>query len=135
MPLTLFRLEETDDVAVLEMGMSFPGELRRLAAIAQPDVVIELRVTPAHLLNFASVDGIALAKRELVEGLKGPDSVAILNADDPRVAAMAAVAPGRVIFYGIEKPAEFTAEDIEDRGATGSAFTLVHNGCQVGMWC
>jgi UDP-N-acetylmuramoyl-tripeptide--D-alanyl-D-alanine ligase len=128
LPLTLFRLEETDDVAVLEMGMSFPGELRRLAAIALPEVVIELKVAPAHLLNFSSVDEIALAKRELVEGLRGVGSVAILNADDPRVAAMAAVAPGRVIFYGIEKPAEFTAEEIEDRGALGSSFTLVHKG-------
>ena len=128
LPLTLFRLESTHDVAVLEMGMSFPGELRRLAAIAQPDVVIELRVAPAHLLNFSSVDEIAMAKRELVEGLKGPNSVAVLNADDPRVTAMAGAAPGRVIFYGIEKPAEFTAEGIEDRGALGSAFTLVYNG-------
>ncbi len=128
LPLTLFRLEDTHDVAVLEMGMSFPGELRRLAAIALPDVVIELLVAPAHLLNFSSVDEIALAKRELVEGLKGPNSVAVLNSDDPRVAAMAGAAPGRVIFYGIEKPAEFTAEGIEDRGALGSSFTLVHNG-------
>jgi UDP-N-acetylmuramoyl-tripeptide--D-alanyl-D-alanine ligase len=128
LPLTIFRLDETDEVAVLEMGMSYPGELRRLAAIAQPDVAIELRVTPAHLLNFSSVDEIALAKRELVEGLNGPNSVAILNADDPRVAAMAAVAPGRVIFYGIDKPAEYNAVEIEDRGALGSAFTLVNNG-------
>jgi UDP-N-acetylmuramoyl-tripeptide--D-alanyl-D-alanine ligase len=128
LPLTLFHLDETHDVAVLEMGMSSPGELRRLASIAQPDVVIELRVTPAHLLNFSSVDEIALAKRELVEGLSGPDSVAILNADDARVAAMASAAPGRIIFYGIEKPAEFNAVDIEDRGALGSAFTLVQRG-------
>jgi len=128
LPLTLFRLEETHDVAVLEMGMSFPGELRRLAAIALPDVAIELRVTPAHLMNFSSVDEIALAKRELVEGLNGPTSLAVLNADDPRVAAMAAVAPGKVIFYGIEKLAEYRAEEIEDRGALGSAFTLVHKG-------
>jgi UDP-N-acetylmuramoyl-tripeptide--D-alanyl-D-alanine ligase len=128
LPLTLFRLEETDEAAVLEMGMSFPGELRRLAAIALPDVAIELRVTPAHLLNFSSVEEIALAKRELVEGLHGVNSLAVLNADDPRVAAMAAVAPGRVIFYGVEKPAEYKAEEIEDRGALGSAFTLVHRG-------
>ena len=128
LPLTLFRLEESHDVAVLEMGMSFPGELRRLAAIARPDVAIELRVTPAHLLNFSSVEEIALAKRELVEGLNGPTSLAVLNADDPRVAAMAAVAPGKVVFYGIEKPAEYQAEEIEDRGALGSAFTLVHKG-------
>jgi UDP-N-acetylmuramoyl-tripeptide--D-alanyl-D-alanine ligase len=128
LPLTLFRLEETHDVAVLEMGMSFPGELKRLAAIALPDVAIELRVTPAHLMNFSSIEEIALAKRELVEGLNGPLSLAVLNADDQRVAAMAAVAPGKVIFYGIEKPAEYQAEEIEDRGALGSAFTLVHKG-------
>ena len=128
LPLTLFRLEETHEVAVLELGMSFPGELKRLAAIALPDVAIETRVAPAHLLNFASVDEIALAKRELIEGLRGPASVAVLNADDRRVAAMAAVAPGRVIFYGAEKPAEFMAEEIEDRGALGSSFKLVHKG-------
>jgi UDP-N-acetylmuramoyl-tripeptide--D-alanyl-D-alanine ligase len=133
LPLTLFRLEETDDVAVLEMGMSFPGELKRLSAIALPDVAIETRVSPAHLLNFSSVDEIALAKRELIEGLRGSASVAVLNADDPRVAAMAAVAPGRVIFYGVEKPAEFAAEEIEDRGALGSSFTLVHRGRRTRM--
>lgn len=133
LPLTLFRLEETHDVAVLEMGMSFPGELKRLAAIALPDVAIETRVSPAHLLNFSSVEEIALAKRELIEGLSGPASVAVLNADDPRVAAMAEVAPGRVIFYGVEKPAEFSAEEIEDRGALGSSFTLVHRGTRTRM--
>ena len=126
LPLTLFRLDDTDDVAVLEMGMSFPGELKRLAAIALPDVAIETRVSPAHLLNFTSVDDIALAKRELIEGLRDGNSVAVLNADDPRVAAMASVAPGRVIFYGVENPAEFSAEGIEDRGALGTSFTLVH---------
>jgi UDP-N-acetylmuramoyl-tripeptide--D-alanyl-D-alanine ligase len=128
LPLTLFRLEEAHDVAVLEMGMSYPGELRRLAAIARPDVAIETRVAPAHLMNFSSLEEIAMAKRELVEGLNGAGSVAVLNADDPRVAGMAAAAPGRVIFYGVEKPAEYTAEEIEDRGAQGSAFTLVHRG-------
>jgi UDP-N-acetylmuramoyl-tripeptide--D-alanyl-D-alanine ligase len=133
LPLTLFRLEESHDVAVLEMGMSFPGELKRLAAIALPDVAVETRVTPAHLLNFSSVEEIALAKRELIEGLRGANSVAVLNADDARVAAMAAVAPGRVLFYGVEKPAEFSAEEIEDRGALGSSFTLVHRGKRTRM--
>jgi UDP-N-acetylmuramoyl-tripeptide--D-alanyl-D-alanine ligase len=128
LPLTLFRLEETHDVAVLELGMSFPGELRRLAAVALPDVAIETRVAPAHLMNFSSVDEIALAKRELVEGLNGANSLAVLNADDARVAAMSAVAPGRVIFYGVDKPAEYRGEEIEDRGALGSAFTLVQGG-------
>jgi UDP-N-acetylmuramoyl-tripeptide--D-alanyl-D-alanine ligase len=127
LPLTIFRLEQEHDAAVLEMGMSFPGELKRLAAIARPDVAIETRVAPAHLMNFSSVEEIALAKRELVEGLNGRGSLAVLNADDSRVAAMASSAPGRVVYYGVEKPAEYRAEEIEDRGALGSAFTLVHD--------
>src|SRR5215470_7239652 len=122
LPLTLFRLEESHQAAVLEMGMSRRGELRRLAEIARPDVGVVTRVSPAHLEFFASVEEIALAKRELVEGLNGRDSTAVLNADDPRVAAFGAHAPGRVLTYGIEKRAFFMAEAIEDRGALGSTF-------------
>lgn len=131
LPLTLFRLNETHQAAVLEMGMSRRGELERLAAIARPDVGVVTRVSPAHLEFFASVDEIALAKRELIEGLNGKESVAVLNADDARVAAFAAYAPGRVLTYAIENAADFRAEAIEDRGALGSAFVLVANGKRV----
>src|SRR2546425_3348592 len=125
LPLTLFRLEETHQAVVLEMGMSRRGELARLAEIARPDVGLVTRVSPAHLEFFESVDEIALAKRELIEGLNGHDSTAVLNADDPRVAAFGAFAPGRVLTYGIEKSAFFTAQEIEDRGALGTAFDYV----------
>ncbi len=125
LPLTLFRLNETHQAAVLEMGMSRRGELARLAAIARPDVGVVTRVSPAHLKFFASVDEIALAKRELIEGLNGRTSTAVLNADDPRVAAFGVFAPGRVLTYGIEKQAFFMAQDIEDRGALGAAFDYV----------
>src|ERR1700756_3950538 len=125
LPLTLFRLEETHQAAVLEMGMSRRGELARLAAIAKPDVGVVTRVSPAHLEFFASVDEIALAKRELIEGLNGRESTAVLNADDPRVAAFGAFAPGRVLTYGIDQQAFFMAEEIEDRGALGTAFDYV----------
>src|SRR5438309_8873177 len=125
LPLTLFRLEETHQAAVLEMGMSRRGELSRLADIARPDVGVVTRVSPAHLEFFSSVDEIALAKRELIEGLNGKDSTAVLNADDPRVAAFGTFAPGRVLTYGIEQPAFFSAENIEDRGALGTTFDYV----------
>src|ERR1700682_5827096 len=128
LPLTLFRLEEAHQAAVLEMGMSRSGELARLAAIARPDVGVVTRVAPAHLEFFTSVDEIARAKRELIEGLNGRESVAVLNADDPYVAAFASSAPGRVVTYGIENPADFRAEAIEDRGALGSAFMLAAPG-------
>jgi UDP-N-acetylmuramoyl-tripeptide--D-alanyl-D-alanine ligase len=125
LPLTLFRLEDTDQAAVLEMGMSRRGELARLAEIAKPDVGVVTRVSAAHLEFFSSLDEIALAKRELIEGLNGRDSLAVLNADDSRVAAFAKFAPGRVLTYGIDNAADFCARDIEDRGALGSAFTLL----------
>jgi UDP-N-acetylmuramoyl-tripeptide--D-alanyl-D-alanine ligase len=71
------------------------------------------------------VDEIALAKRELIEELNGRESVAVLNADDPRVLAFGRFAPGRVLTYGIEAPAFFSASEIEDRGALGSSFDYV----------
>src|ERR1700740_1872178 len=128
LPLTLFRLEAEQDAAGLEMGMARGYELQELAAIAKPDVGVVTRVAPAHLEFFASVEEIALAKRELIEGLNGPNSVAVLNADEPLVAACASHAPGRVLTYGIENAADYRAEAIEDRGALGSTFVLVENG-------
>jgi UDP-N-acetylmuramoyl-tripeptide--D-alanyl-D-alanine ligase len=125
LPLTLFRLDEAHRAAVLEMGMSRRGELSRLAEIARPDVGVVTRVSPAHLEFFASVDEIALAKRELIEGLNGQGSTAVLNADDRRVAAFGSHAPGRVLTYGIENRAFFMAENIEDRGALGTTFDYV----------
>src|SRR5713226_493059 len=124
LPLQLLRLEDTHEVAVMEMGMSRAGELARLAKIAEPDVAVVTRVAPVHLEFFSSLDEIAAAKRELIEGLAGKEPVAVLNADDPRVAAFRRAAPGRVVTFGIEKPADFRAEAIEDRGALGSAFQL-----------
>jgi UDP-N-acetylmuramoyl-tripeptide--D-alanyl-D-alanine ligase len=128
LPLTLFKLDETHQAAVLEMGMSRRGELSRLAEIARPDVGVVTKVAPAHLEFFASVREIALAKRELIEGLNGGESVAVLNADDPLVAAFAEHAPGRVLTYGIANSSDFRAEAIEDRGALGSAFDLIRGG-------
>jgi UDP-N-acetylmuramoyl-tripeptide--D-alanyl-D-alanine ligase len=122
LPLTLFRLTDDHDAAVVELGMSHRGELARLAEIAQPDVGVVTNVAPVHLEFFSSVDEIALAKRELIEGLGGGDPVAVLNADDPRVAKFADGFRGRVLRYGLSDAAEFRAENIEDRGMDGSVF-------------
>jgi UDP-N-acetylmuramoyl-tripeptide--D-alanyl-D-alanine ligase len=125
LPLQLLRLEELDEAAVVELGMSHSGELKRLAEIARPDVGVVTRVAPVHLEFFASVDEIALAKRELIEGLSGRESVAVLNAGDPRVARFAQVAPGRVVTFGVAGRADFRAENIQDRGLNGSEFDFL----------
>jgi UDP-N-acetylmuramoyl-tripeptide--D-alanyl-D-alanine ligase len=125
LPLQLLRLEETDEAAVVELGMSHSGELKRLAEIARPDVGVVTCVAPVHLEFFASVDEIALAKRELIEGLTGGESVSVLNADDARVAGFAKVAPGRIVTYGVKEPADFRAENIQDRGLAGTEFDFI----------
>jgi UDP-N-acetylmuramoyl-tripeptide--D-alanyl-D-alanine ligase len=125
LPLQLLRLDDSDKAAVVELGMSHARELRRLAEIARPDVGVVTRVAPVHLEFFASVDEIALAKRELIEGLAGRNSVAVLNADDPRVARFASVAPGRVLTFGLSGGADFRAEHVDDHGAEGSEFDFV----------
>ena len=128
LPLTLLRLEPEDQAAVVELGMSHRGELRRLAEIAEPEVGVVTRVAPVHLEFFSSIDEIALAKRELIEGLVGQDRVAVLNADDPRVARFAEVARGRVLTFGCSPAAQFRAEKIQDHGAAGSEFEFVGPG-------
>jgi len=109
LPLTLLRLRAEHAAAVLEMGMSAAGEIRALGRIARPDVAVVTRVAPVHLEFFASVEAIAEAKSEILEGL-GPGGVAVLNGEDPRVRAMAGAHPGRVVLFGRDRRYDVSAE-------------------------
>ena len=103
-PLTVLNLAKDDsyDMAVLEMGMSTPmNEIQRLCRITPPDVAVELNVLPVHVEHLGSIENVARAKAELVEGMK-EGGTAVLNADDPRVLAMRALSKGRSITYGID---------------------------------
>lgn len=122
LPLTLLRLEDEHEAAVVEVGMSARGELARLAEIGEPEVGVVTNVAPVHLEFFASVDEIALAKRELIEGLAGKEPVAVLNADDARVAKFAEGFRGRVVTFGAK--GDFRAARVKNRGAEGWEFDL-----------
>lgn len=110
-PLTLLALEPDHEVAVVEMAMSGPGEIGRLAEIAEPETGVVTNVAPVHLEFFDSVDAIARAKRELIEHLKSP-ATAVLNRDDPRVRRFRDGFDGRVVTFGLGEGADFRALDL-----------------------
>jgi UDP-N-acetylmuramoyl-tripeptide--D-alanyl-D-alanine ligase len=123
LPMTLLRLEERHEVAVLEMSMYTEGEIARLAEIARPEVGVVLAVHATHLERAGSIEAIARAKSELPAALPR-DGLAVLNADDPRVAAMREVTDAAVRTFGLTQPADVRAEDIVSRGLDGTEFTL-----------
>ena len=101
------------DLAVLEMGMSSPThEIQRLVKITPPDVGVELMVAPVHLEYLGTIENIAAAKAELIEGLK-PEGTAILNADDELVMKMREKHRGRILTFGIDNRADVMATEID----------------------
>ncbi len=118
LPLSILRIADESRAAVLEMGMNHAGEIRRMVRIAEPNIGVVTNVSAAHLGHFESIDEIAAAKRELIEGLE-PATAAVLNADDERVIRFAEVHQGRSVSFGTVAEADFRAVDIEllDEGA------------------
>ena len=123
LPRMLFRLDGSHGWAVLEMGMSEPGEIDRLAQIAAPQVGVVLNAFPAHLESMGSVENVARAKGELLLRL-APGGCAVLNADDPLISVLPVPVGVRRIFFGRGDTAEVRAAAIRPRGTKGQEFLL-----------
>lgn len=132
LPLTIFKITEQHQVAVLEMGISDFGEMHRLASAARPDVAVITNIGLSHLKDLKSRDGILKAKTEMFEHLH-ENAAVILNGDDDKLSTIGQVQGREPVFYGIgqEKPhtavyAEKAvyAEDIEIMGLQGVHLTI-----------
>lgn len=121
--LTVLRLGPEDEAAVLEMGMSAPGEIRALTRIAPPDVAVITNISPVHLQFFRGLEEIALAKKEILDGAK-PGATAVLNGDDPLVLRIAKGFPGPRLTFGRDPSCDVRAEGLEPHGFSGFEFVL-----------
>ena len=125
-PWTALRADAATRSLVLEMSARGRGDIAALAAVAPPRIGVVLNVGTAHLGEFGSRDAIAIAKGELVEALPTADAggVAVLNADDPLVAAMASRTRARVVAVGRSSAAQIRASDVTLDAAARARFTL-----------
>ena len=126
LPLTLLRLEQHHQRAVLEMGMYARGEIATLCEIAKPVIGVETIVGPIHLERLGTIEAIAQAKAELVKALPA-DGVAILNYDEPLVRQMADQTDANILYYGLSPQADLWADDIHSEGLQGIRFQLHHH--------
>ena len=121
--LSLLRLEPGQRVAVLEMGTSGPGEIRALTRIAPPDVAVITNVNPVHLEFFHTLESIASAKKEILDGAK-ENAIAVLNGDDPLVQKIGREWKGRRITFGFSPACDVRALDTHRLGEDGMSFKL-----------
>jgi len=118
LPLSLLELRNRPEIAVVELGMNHAGEIRTLVSIAEPELRVWTNVGEVHAEFFDSIEAIADAKAEILEGAT-PESVVVANAGDPRVMARVHRFAGRVITFGVETPADVAAWQVRDHGLSG----------------
>jgi UDP-N-acetylmuramoyl-tripeptide--D-alanyl-D-alanine ligase len=128
-PLTFLGIEASHEAAVIEMGFYVPGEIADLCALARPRVGAITRIpdVPVHYARTPSVEAITAGKAELIESLP-PDGVALLNADEPRVAALATRTRARVVLFGESERAALRATEVHADGLDGLRFVALYEG-------
>lgn len=119
LPLTIFRIREEHEIAVLEMGISDFGEMTRLSEIAQPDVAVITNIGLCHLENLKTRDGILKAKTEMFKNISEDASI-VLNGDDDKLSTISEYNGIKPYFYGIDnKESKIYADNIENLGIKG----------------
>ncbi len=119
LPLTVFRLRDEDQLAVLEMGISDFGEMSRLAKVARPNTCVITNIGWCHLENLKDRDGIFKAKTEMFDFLK-PGGRVVLNGDDDKLCQVEQVQGKKPLFFGLEGTNDLWADEIQSLGLKGT---------------
>lgn len=123
LPLTIFRITEEHQVAVLEMGIDHFGEMHRLAAMSQPDICVITNIGYAHIENLGSRDGILKAKTEVFDHLRDRATV-ILNGDDDKLSTIKKVQGRSPMFFSLDNKDCFYADEFQNLGLKGTRCKL-----------
>lgn len=115
-PLTLLKLEKRHEVCVVEMGMDHAGEIDDLGRLVEPDMALITNIGDAHIENLGSRENIFKAKCEIFPHLK-KDGLAVLNGDDPMLAALKGTLPQPTVFVGSGEGLDYTACDLSQDGS------------------
>ncbi len=127
LPLALFGLGADDHIGIFELGMSARGEIAQMCRIAKPDIGILTNVAPVHIEFFESIEEIAQAKGELIEGLP-EDGTLVYNGDDPLVRRLASGFPGKKISFGLSEEVDIRAHELEITGLHETRFRMTFRG-------
>ena len=125
--LTLMRVRPWHRFAVIELGLSGPGQMKWMSMVLQPDVAVWVNVARTHTMQFKTLETVAREKSLLVSGLR-PGGVAILNRDNPYIAAYAPPAGVRTVYYGSGAGADFRWSEAESRWPERLRFTMAGGG-------
>lgn len=127
LPLTVLRIRDDVEVAVLEMGISDFGEMHRLSAIAKPDICVITNIGQCHLENLGTRDGILKAKTEIFDFMK-KDGFVCLNGDDDKLCTVSEVRGKQPLFFGKNERFAIYATDYENKGLAGSKVVVHRDG-------
>ena len=120
LPLTVFRLRDEDQIAVLEMGISDFGEMARLTKIAKPDTCVITNIGTCHLENLGDRDGVLKAKTEIFQSMK-PNGHIVLNGDDDKLITVREYNGVKPVFFGLNSERDVYADQVESKGLKGVA--------------
>lgn len=127
LPQTIFRLEGSHEVAVLEMGTNTRGEIKRLTQIASPDIGLITNIGPAHLAGFGSMEVVRQEKGDLFVNMD-PSKTLVVNLDDEAVRSLAQKWSGGRVTFSMTSNADVSVKDIRQSGAKGVSFSLLTGG-------
>ncbi len=119
LPLTIFEITDTDELAVLEMGINQFGEMRRMAKAAEPDVCVMTNIGECHLEYLGSLEGVLEAKSEMLDYMQ-MDGTLISNGDDRMLLTISEPKAKHQIHFGLSKDNDVYATNVEDRGLFGT---------------